>query len=144
MNNFEKIKTAIEKLLEAEAATTVARMRLKEAEGALKCAESAEDVAKVEVSRQRLSRQGRGAWWSNLQATVLWCPAHRRVGWGGALTNRTIYLPSPKQIDLETAAIRKTWSRAVKRKRMGVEEELTVTRSSVVNDGRVIRKGYER
>jgi len=52
MNNYEKIKASIEKLLECEGATSIAHMRLKEAEGALKCAESAEEKAKAEVSRQ--------------------------------------------------------------------------------------------
>jgi hypothetical protein len=52
MNNYDKIKASIEKLLEAEATTTVARMRLKEAEGILKNAEYAEDAAKKDVSRQ--------------------------------------------------------------------------------------------
>jgi hypothetical protein len=52
MNNHEKIKAAIEKLLEAEQATAKARNWLKEAEGALKSAMSAEEKAQQEVSRQ--------------------------------------------------------------------------------------------
>lgn len=52
MNNHEKIKVSIEKLLECEGATSIAHMRLKEADGALKCATSAEEKAQQEVSRQ--------------------------------------------------------------------------------------------